>query len=75
MSLKALINNIMSIWNVYGFLETTIKLIQSSKIRCSETYNSPIIEEKHNTNFKSLLCMSIRMFPVFNKLTKNTPTA
>ena len=69
MNFKALIN--MSIWNVYGFLETTIKHSQSF----IETYNSPIIEEKHNTNFKSLLCMSIRMFPVFNKLTKNTPTA
>ena len=45
------------------------------KIRCNKTYNFQIIEGKHNTNFKSLLCVSIKMFPVFHKLTKNTPTA
>ena len=64
MNLKALIN---------GNLEALSTRI--CKIRCNETYNSPIIEGKHNTNFKSLLCMSIKMFPVFHKLTKNTPTA
>ena len=66
MNLKALIN--MSIWQLY--LSTRI-----CKICCNETYNSLMIEGKNNTNFKSLLCISIGMFPVFHKLTKNTPTA
>ena len=64
MNLKALINVNLEA------LSTRI-----CKICCNETYHSPIIEGKHNTNFKSLLCMSIKMFPVFYKLTKNTPTA
>ena len=62
MNLKALINVNLEA------LSTRI-----CKIRCNETYNSPITEGKHNTNFKSLLCMLIKMFPVFHKLTKIHP--